>query len=107
MKDEPLWVKGCPLCEIFLNPVDNIHTKLHYPENISDIKDSEFVILNCDTCKLPMVIHKDHVTSITRESWGRLLYICKKTFGSRIKIRNSPKIISDHFHCHIIKNDKF
>jgi len=105
MKDKPLLVKGCPLCEIFLNPEKNVYTKLYYPEKIEDIKTSEFVIVDCKTCKIPMIVFKDHVTSIQRESWGRLLYICKKYFGNSIKIKNKPRTIKDHFHCHIIKNE--
>ena len=35
-------VKNCPLCEIFLNPDSNIHTKLYYPE-LSEINTSNFI----------------------------------------------------------------
>jgi len=105
--EEPLWVDGCPLCRIFSH--EEIITKLYYPEKKEDVKTSEFVIVNCKTCKIPMIVYRDHVTTISKESWGRLLYICRKQFGSGTKIRNRPRTIKDHFHCHIInyvKRDK-
>ena len=65
-------VKGCPLCEIFLTK--NTKTKLYWPETIEEISDAEFIIVDCLTCNIPMVVYGEHVTTITREAWGRILY---------------------------------
>jgi len=103
-KDKPLLVKGCPLCEIFLNPKENVKTKLYWPESIEDINpDIEFVILDCLTCNTPMLVYRDHMTTITREAWGRILYKTRNTFGKSITLRYKPRRIFDHFHCHIYK----
>jgi len=99
-------VKDCPLCEIFTNK--HIITKLYWPENIEDIPRSEFVIVDCKTCKIPMVVYGEHVTSITKEAWGRILYVCKrKLFGGGITLRRNKIDCIDHisFYIHNI-NEK-
>jgi hypothetical protein len=100
--EKPIRVTGCPLCQIFDNPRENIRTKLYWPERPQDVRDSEFVILECETCKIPMIVYGEHVTSITREGWGRVLYRCRELFGGGITIRNRPRTIRDHYHCHVI-----
>jgi len=104
MKDSRLLVKGCPLCSIFTEK--NIYTKLYWPNNIEEVPESEFVILDCDTCKIPMVVYGDHVMSLTKESWGRILYRCRKLFGSGITLRKSQRKILDHLHFHVYNIDK-
>jgi hypothetical protein len=103
--DEPLQISGCELCDIFLKK--NIKTKLYWPDSIDKIQNSEFVIVDCQTCKIPMLVYRDHVTTITREAWGRILYRCKEIFGSGITLRSKPRRIFDHFHCHIVNIDKY
>lgn len=100
MRDEPLRVSSCELCRIFTNK--EIPTKLYWPENIEDLKESEFAIVECKTCNIPMVVYGEHVETITREAWGRILYRSKKIFGGNITLRTKPRRIFDHFHCHII-----
>lgn len=99
MVDNPIRIKGCPLCRIFTKK--EILTKLHYPENIEDIPKSEFVIVDCKSCNKPMVVIGEHVTSITSECWGRILYRSKKIFGSNINLRTKTRTIRDHWHAHI------
>ena len=103
MKDKPLWIVSCPLCRVFSH--GEIKTKLYWPENPEDIRNSEFIIVDCMTCKIPMVIYRDHVSSILNEPWGRILYRCKKIFGEDVKLRCKAKSIKDHFHCHIVKEN--
>jgi len=102
-KDKPLLVKGCPLCEIFLNPKENVKTKLYYPDSIEDInQETELVILDCISRKVPMIVYRDHMTSITREAWGRLLWKVRKILGN-VTLRCEPRRILDHFHCYVKK----
>lgn len=103
--EEALLISGCPLCDIYLTK--KIITKLYWPDRADQIPNSEFIIVECKTCKVPMIIYRDHVTTITREAWGRMLFRCKKIFGSGITLRSRPRKIFDHFHCHIENMDKY
>jgi len=96
-------VKGCPLCDIFLHPDTSIITKLHYPESIDLISSSDFVVVDCKTCRIPMVVVRDHVTQVSKEIWGKMLYRCKLLFGRNARLRCKPRKIFDHHHCHIVK----
>jgi len=107
MNSDTFLVDGCPLCEIFSK--GRIITKLYWPEDPRDIPTSEFVIVDCSNCKIPMVVYNEHVTSISRESWGRILYRSKMIFGRGITLRLKRRTIRDHWHAHIegiIKYDK-
>lgn len=96
-------VLGCPLCEIFLNPERNITTRLYYPSSLSTIEECDFVILDCKTCNIPMMVVKDHTTRVSKQNWGKMLYITRQLFGQNIQTRCKPRKIFDHFHCHIIR----
>jgi len=104
--DHQIRVKGCPLCDIFLDPKNNLKTKLYYPEKVEDIPKAEFIIVDCLTCKTPMVIYGEHITQITRESWGRILYRSRRIFGGGITLRCKGRRIFDHHHCHIMGINK-
>ena len=45
---------------------------------IASIQKAEFVIVDCKTCGVPMVVLGEHLTNINRECWGRILYRSKK-----------------------------
>jgi hypothetical protein len=92
-------VNGCPLCEIFTK--NKIVTKVYYPEDNDMSQNNDFVILDCHTCKIPMVVVSDHVTEIGKEQWGRILYQCKKLFGENMTLKMKNRFIKDHFHCHV------
>jgi len=92
-------VDGCPLCDIFTKL--NIKTKLYYPEKDEILNEDDFVIVDCLTCKTPMVVVADHVTEIGREQWGRILYRSRTLFGNGIKLRTNRRKITDHWHAHI------
>lgn len=105
MKDKPLRVVSCPLCRIFSH--SEVRTKLYWPETIEKVPDAEFAIVDCETCKVPMVIISDHVVDITRECWGRILYRCRKLFGINMKLRTHMRKIRDHQHYHLITPTKY
>ena len=94
-------VSGCPLCDIFLNPYKYIKTKLYYPDDISKVSSSDFIIIDCKTCKIPMIVIRDHVDSVSKNLWNKILYVTKKQFGYSTHLRCKPRQIKDHFHCHI------
>jgi len=103
--DEPLWVVDCPLCDIFINK--SIRTKLYWPINPDDIKTSDFIIIECETCKVPMIVYRDHTTTISREDWGRILFKCKKLFGNNVNLRLRSRTVLDHWHAHINVNNRY
>ena len=94
-----LRITNCPLCSIFDNK--EIITKLHYPESVDNLEDEEFVIVDCKSCKVPMVVYGEHVMSVTREAWGRVLYRCRKVFGKNVKLKAHMRTCRDHIHWHI------
>jgi hypothetical protein len=59
-------------------------------------------VIDCKTCKVPMAVSNQHVLSLTREQWGRMLYICRRIFGSNIRLKANMRQIRDHIHHHII-----
>ena len=103
MADKPLWILGCELCKLFIAWDDSV--KLYWPENKMDIKKSEFIIVDCPTCGKPIVVYRDHVSSILSESWGRILYRCRKIFGNSIKLHLISKCEREHLNYHIIKEE--
>ena len=102
-KDEALWVLGCPYCMAFSHL--EIQTKLYWPEDISQVKNSEFIIIECPKRKIPLIIYRDHIPTVLSESWGRMLYRARNIFGDDIKINISSEYISDHFNCYVIKSE--
>jgi len=100
-----LLVDGCPLCDIFKE--SKVNTKLYWPESEDKIASSEFVIIECKTCKIPMVVYNEHVTSITREAFGRILYRTRMIFGRGITLRLKRRTIRDHYHAHVENISKY
>jgi len=94
-------IRGCPLCDIFLEPEKHIHTKLYHPSK-DQIPFNDFIIIDCETCKIPMVVVRDHVMEISNELWGRILYRCRKLFGNNIRLRTTQRKIHDHIHFHVM-----
>ena len=102
MKDKPLWITGCKLCDIFTNYNGE---KIYWPQNISDIKKSEFIITDCPYCGEPIVVYRDHVNTILSETWGRILYRCKKIFGKNTKLHIYSKCELEHLNYHIVVDE--
>ena len=102
-KDKLLRVLGCPYCAMLNNFNENI--KLHYPESIEKVKDSDFIIIEMKDYPSPIVIFGEHIAEITSETWGRMLYRCKMLFGNNIQLKEKKKIIDEHWsvYCEIRK----
>ena len=103
MVDDLVRVKGCPLCEIFLNPKENIKTKLYYPDSIDDVPTSEFVIIDCNPSGGQIVIYGEHVMDITNEAWGRILYQFKRVFSKNERLKTKMLTCRDHAHFKRVK----
>jgi len=99
MADKGLHVDNCPLCMIFTKM--DIKTRLYYPDKDKIQEEDDFVIVECLSCKEPMVVVSDHTTEIGREQWGRILYRCKQIFGDGIRLRTKRRTIRDHWHAHV------
>ena len=98
--EDKLRVCDCWLCNLFKNlPVD---VKLYYPLKREDVPNSEFIIIDCKECNKPMVVYGEHITELTREAYGRILYRCKSLFGNTIKIGNKHRDVEDHWKLHIL-----
>ena len=100
MKDEPLRVLSCEFCQIFMK--NELKTKLYWPEDINDINKSKFIIIDGSICGTPMVIIDDHIDTISKELWGKILYRCKRIFGDDTILKIKPNRMLDHFHAQII-----
>ena len=100
---DKLRVIDCHLCSLFKELPED--TKLYYPKDRKDISNSEFIIINCKECKSPVVIYGEHVTEITKEAYGRILYKCRMLFGNDVVIKCGHHIIEDHWSHH--KVNKF
>ena len=100
--DDKLRICDCPLCLVFLNPEENIKTKLYWPETIEEVSDAEFVIIDNEECNAGMIILGEHITDITRECWGRILYRARHVFGANVRLRIQKHEISDHWHSFIV-----
>ena len=98
--EDKLRVIDCGLCCYFKQLPEIV--KLYYPQKKEDIATAEFIIIECQDCKKPVVIYGEHITELTKEAYGRILYRCKMLFGSTIKIGNKHRVISDHWLLHLL-----
>ncbi|MBE3093949.1 MAG: hypothetical protein IMZ52_02880 [Actinobacteria bacterium] len=95
-----LRICDCPYCLLFKELPEG--TILHYPKDKVDIDKVEFIIIDCKDCKLPMVVYGEHVTEITREAYGRILFRCKLLFGADAMLKDKHRVVQDHFSIHKI-----
>lgn len=79
----------CELCNL------EKRTKWYY-------EDDEFIICDCETCKVPMVVSKKHTDSVTRVTEGFIYGLVKGVFKKKLRFRITPRKIFDHFHWHIV-----
>jgi len=100
-KDKPLWILGCERCKIFIEA--KTPGKLIYPDDKNKIQTAEYVIYEGEDGSA-CVVFRDHLDLVTRESWGRMLYIVKTIYGGRIRVKYNRRETGEHFICHINKN---
>jgi len=88
-------VIGCPYCEFF----DNKKFKYYWIEN-----DGTFAIIKWG--KDDIVICGEHITSLSKEQWGRILYRTRKLFGGNVTLKINKGRIKDHWHGIIKGNNR-
>ena len=103
MSEDNILISGCPLCGIFLDPEKYVKTKLYFPDTIEEINENEFVIIECFSCEIPMMVLRDHIDYISNDIWRKSTYQCRKLFGRSIQFRTEMSRIKDHAHYHVIK----
>lgn len=96
--EDRLRICDCPYCLLFKELPEG--TVLHYPKDKKDIDKVDFIIIECSECKFPIVIYGEHVTEITREAYGRILFRCKLLFGTDVMLKEKHKKIPDHWMTH-------
>ena len=69
-------------------------------------EDDEFIICNCITCKIPMIVSKDHNRVIGTLDGLYLKGLVKGVFhGKNFSFRKEQRKVKDHWHWHIILED--
>ncbi len=87
---------SCDLCRLVRQR--NIYTPLHF-------EDDRIIIVDCDTCDVPMVVAKQHGVPVpaTIESWmeQKLTEVSDKVLGAnKYRITTDERRILDHRHFH-------
>lgn len=80
-------VKTCPLCKL------EKKTKWFY-------EDKDFVILECMTCRVPMVVTKKHTMKPSNKLVNKMVAKAKELFGENIGVRKTQRSVKDHWHWH-------
>lgn len=79
----------CELCNL------EKKTKWYY-------EDEYFIICDCETCKIPMILPKDHADDATRVVKWYIQGLVMGIFKKKFHFREEPRRIKDHWHWHII-----
>jgi len=98
MRDEKIFVEGCPFCEMIKNKKFN--TKLYYPP--LDILDSRtLIIIDSPFNGKPIAVATEHIPSLSKTEWGYMLYHARRLFGQGVYLRKPKDHYEEHFHCEI------
>lgn len=85
---------SCELCE--LAPMTEWYGEFEEP--------FRFVLLDCDSCDVPMVVFGEHRATLSDEERNvmqdALATLAREKFGDRWFFDDSMKQIPDHYHCH-------
>jgi len=80
----------CELC--------NLEKKTHWYH-----KDDDWIICDCITCGIPMVVYCQHTMEIPVDKLNNILLNIDDKFGFGSILRANQRKISDHYHVHILK----
>lgn len=65
--------------------------------------DAFLIVCNCLSCKIPMVVWREHKMDLTHHDLQHMKLICDNLFGKdKYEVRAEQRKIRDHFHIHII-----
>jgi len=85
-------MENCELCKL------EKKTKWHF-------EDDFFVLLDCDTCKVPMLVLRRHDTKLTKDEKEILDFLVWK-YNNLGKPDYVMRSIPQHFHLHFREEDK-
>jgi len=83
-------VGSCPLCRLIAG---DIRTRLYH-------RDSRCVVVDCDTCRIPMLVFAQH-GDVSDSDVQHALRVISRLFG-HAHLRTSPRKIKCHPHWHIL-----
>jgi len=87
-------VKACELCEL-------APTTTWYSEHDEPFR---FVILDCDSCDVPMVVFGMHRAAVSDEERAAMQHalgqLAREKFGDNWFFDDHMRQIPDHYHCH-------
>ena len=62
--------------------------------------DDEFVIIDCKTCNIPMMVTKQHIMEPSPILLESMIKTAKNLFGEDITFRKKQRKIKSHWHWH-------
>ena len=62
----------------------------------------DFVICDCLSCNVPMVVFRYHTSSIDRNLVQDAVNKCYEVFGREVSFRWEMRTIKDHKHFHVV-----
>lgn len=80
---------NCPLC--------NLEHKTHWY-----YETPEFVVCDCLTCSVPMVVLHEHTMQLRPETLIDILSTLHDLFGPAFTLRCNQRVVSDHLHWHVL-----
>ena len=86
----------CELCD----PIER-KTKWYWPLDEEYLDKTNWRILDCDKCKVPMIVYKEHDKLPTMDE---LMFVLLQAYSLGItgRIRMEQSKIKDHFHFHVM-----
>ena len=64
-------------------------------------ENNDFVIIECDTCNVPMCVWKHHGVKPKQEAIDEMQNKCREILGNGISFRMFMRKLPDHFHFHV------
>jgi len=62
----------------------------------------KYYILTCNTCRVPMIVLKEHRASITEEEWQEADEMRKKLYPNKKFRKQGMRKILFHWHWHLV-----
>lgn len=69
-------------------------------------KDREFIICDCLTCKIPMIVYRKHTMKLSINCLRRVTFLVRHLFGDNAVLRLKQRKVPDHWHAHILAEDE-
>jgi len=89
------YTEHCSLCHI--NPHNN-ETKIYHV-------DTDFIVLECRTYHIPMIVYRYHTMTLPIDTMLDLHRIIAVMFGPDTRLRMSQRVVKHHWYAHIITKE--